>query len=90
MKCKIRITCKKCGCSFEVEAKTFHGTGNLYCLNCGQEMLRRDWMTLANGLEAISDVPSETDLSENEPGVFSDYEGFHLEVIGSGTSTDGE
>lgn len=60
MYCKIKITCKLCNCSTEIEADNFHAPGRIICQNCGQVMPNGIYDTLAAAMDSLARLKEDT------------------------------
>lgn len=60
MYCKIKITCKICKCSVEIEADGFQPSGHIVCQNCGQTMPNSIYDRLAAAMDALAKINEDT------------------------------
>lgn len=80
MKATIKITCKACGCSMELETTKWKRSDSLICQSCGQRMDSRSIFVLNEALQAIQDVPDQTSADGEW---FPQDQGFYLEFTSS-------
>lgn len=80
MKATVKITCRACGCSMELETAKWKRSDNLICQSCGQRMDPLSLSALNDALRAIQEVP---DIAVDGGGFIPAGEGFELEFIPS-------
>ena len=76
MNCKVKITCKCCACSMEINANKFQASGQIICQNCGQKMPDGTYEKLSSAMTALASLNADTCEFGWEP----DEKGFLLSL----------
>lgn len=78
---KVKIDCRKCGCSFELTPKFFLLREFAECPNCGQVFPQNDYDNLKAGIQRLGSVPGLVGADkENDDFLPKSDKGFTIRV----------